>query len=142
MVSSQYLAQKRWREKYPEKARANAIGWQKVNPEKSYAAKKRWQAKNPELHRQHQFEYRLKHYFKMTVEDYNHFLSKQKGGCGICGREPSPDRRLAVDHDHKTGKVRGLLCDMHNQALGKFNDDPKLLWNAIKYLRGLVKGSV
>lgn len=53
-----------------------------------------------------------------------------KNGCGICG---SPDK-LRVDHDHKTGKVRGALCSKHNVGLGQFDDDPELLRKAIEWL--------
>ena len=61
-------------------------------------------------------------------------LARSQGNsCAICGAKPK-GRRLAVDHDHKTGKIRGLLCMPCNTALGKFRDDPKLLRKAIKYL--------
>src|SRR5262245_12043451 len=51
-------------------------------------------------------------------------------GCGICG---STDN-LVVDHDHRTGKVRGVLCRAHNAGLGIFDDDPNLLRRAIRWL--------
>jgi hypothetical protein len=68
----------------------------------------------------------------ISVEDVLQALARQKG-CSICGRE-EPNRRLALDHDHRTGKLRGLLCHNCNQALGKFQDDPALLRKAAAYL--------
>lgn len=73
---------------------------------------------------------------------FEELLKKQNGGCGICGKQVSwrtGDRkkyRLAVDHDHKTGAIRGLLCGGCNIALGLFKDSPQLLENAIRYLNG------
>lgn len=55
--------------------------------------------------------------------------------CHICGQECSSGRRLAIDHDHETGAVRGLLCRDHNVALGLFGDDPELLLAAARYLQ-------
>ncbi len=79
--------------------------------------------------------------FGMTVEEYNAILSKQKGRCAICGRKPRGTdryrrgRALAVDHDHKVGKNRGLLCDLCNRALGQFHDSLEILKAAVRYLR-------
>ena len=73
--------------------------------------------------------------YKITPEIYEQMLEDQGGGGWICGAaEGSRGMPLAVDHCHATGAVRGLLCDIHNTGLGKFNDDPVLLQRAIKYL--------
>jgi hypothetical protein len=72
--------------------------------------------------------------FGLGVEDYDAMLMHQDGGCAICRRPPDPSRRLAVDHCHATGRVRGLLCGTCNTALGQMRDDPELLRRAIEYL--------
>ena len=65
-----------------------------------------------------------------TYKLYLSLLKKQKGKCKICKHED----KLVVDHDHKTGKVRGLLCASCNIALGRFNDNLNIMKNAVKYL--------
>ena len=73
--------------------------------------------------------------FGITLEDYNKMFKEQKGCCAICCRHQTEfDKRLAVDHCHSTGKVRGLLCQQCNQALGMFYDNITTLKNAISYL--------
>lgn len=80
---------------------------------------------------------RLKKY-GITLSEYNEMLEKQSGECAICGEDGSVGKwgKLYVDHDHKTGKVRGLLCSKCNFAIGQFNDDYNLLLRAISYLKG------
>jgi len=73
--------------------------------------------------------------FGISLEQYNATLKQQKGVCAICRKKCKSGRRLAVDHCHKTGMNRGLLCSKCNRGLGLFNDSPKLLLAAIKYLR-------
>jgi len=79
----------------------------------------------------------LWHKYRLRQEDYDEIYNFQKGCCAICDTHESeaPRQRLAVDHDHQTGEVRGLLCDFCNTALGKFKDDTALLQEAINYLR-------
>lgn len=55
--------------------------------------------------------------FRITLEEYDNILAFQGGGCGICGRVPRGGKSLAVDHDHQTGVVRGLLCFMCNRRV-------------------------
>ena len=59
----------------------------------------------------------IKTTYGITIEEYEDLLAKQKGGCAICGQSPDI-RRLAIDHNHSTGRVRGLLCAKHNVAIG------------------------
>ena len=77
---------------------------------------------------------RLRRTFGITDLQYTEMLCKQKGRCAICNRLPK-HRRLAVDHDHKTGFVRGLLCAQCNQAIAKFRDATQLLFSAAEYLQ-------
>jgi len=71
--------------------------------------------------------------FGMTLEQYNALLLQQGGACKIC-RSKNAGKELAVDHDHRTGKVRGLLCSGCNLGLGNFRDDPESLRLASIYL--------
>lgn len=59
----------------------------------------------------------LLRYFNLTLEEYDAILAFQDGGCGICRRPPKPGKSLAVDHDHGTGVVRGLLCFFCNKRV-------------------------
>lgn len=78
---------------------------------------------------------RLKRLYGITRDDYNHILLSQDGGCAICGKQSPPRRgRLAVDHDHVTGQIRGLLCSKCNQAIGLLSEQPALLRKAAQYL--------
>lgn len=73
--------------------------------------------------------------FGLTVAGYDAMRERQGGVCAICLRPCGSGKRLAVDHDHTTGKIRGLLCLNCNQALGKLDDSLALLDAAAAYLR-------
>ena len=73
----------------------------------------------------------------ITQDDFDALLERQGGLCALCGGYNSRiDRELALDHDHNTGQVRGLLCDRCNLALGWCFDDPDFLERAAIYVRG------
>lgn len=90
----------------------------------------------------------LKQRFGITIEDYDAMLAAQGGKCGICNKPPRPERRLAVDHDHSNGDIRGLLCTACNRELRYFDGHPDYLARAIDYLtkepyhRGTAKNRV
>lgn len=72
--------------------------------------------------------------FGCTDADYDRMLEAQGGGCAICQRKPRR-KRLCWDHEHRTGLVRGLLCDDCNyNLLGKFHEDARLFTRAAGYL--------
>lgn len=78
----------------------------------------------------------LKSDFGITLLEYKKILSEQNGVCDICGQsDPTKNKRLAVDHDHRKNKVRGLLCSKCNNGIGLFQDNVKLLEKAILYLK-------
>ena len=76
----------------------------------------------------------LKCNYDISLEEYNDLLNKQNGVCAICEKACSTGRRLCVDHDHKTNKVRGLLCLNCNRGIGNFKDSISTLRNATAYL--------
>lgn len=109
---------------------------QKTNQYNNEAQRKR-NLKNP-LYKINQS---LKSRYGITLKEYNEKFIHQKGLCKICNKsETQLDlngniKRLHVDHNHKTGKVRGLLCSECNTGIGKFKDDISLLEKVIEYLK-------
>jgi hypothetical protein len=86
-------------------------------------------------------EHLLRKKYGVTPERYWEMHAAQNGGCAICGRTEPVGRCaavdpmwLAVDHDHDTGEVRGLLCMHCNTALGAFDHDPDRMQHAMNYL--------
>ena len=83
--------------------------------------------------------------FGITTEQFKNMLLKQNGTCAICkktetstinrGENATKTNSLSVDHSHKTGAIRGLLCGRCNRGIGYFKDDIKLLYSAAKYLK-------
>ena len=89
-----------------------------------------------EHHRVNNRKSMLKHYYGLSPEQYDVMYQRQEGCCAICGKHQSSfARRLTVDHCHKTGKIRSLLCGSCNNGLGCYKDDPELLVKAYQYLQ-------
>jgi hypothetical protein len=77
--------------------------------------------------------------YGISVEEFAELHQKQNGRCAICQQEETAlhlgkKKRLAIDHDHKTGKVRALLCADCNRAIGMMGDDPARLRAAAEYI--------
>lgn len=79
-------------------------------------------------------KHRLKKKYGMTEQEYVKLLHKQGGVCAICFKPPC-DELLCVDHNHETGKVRGLLHRSCNAAIGLLKEDIDNLESAIRYLK-------
>lgn len=110
------------------RSKAKAKAWRKTNPEEAHAE---------------DFRGRLWRTYKLTVDDYAALHVAHSELCAIC-RQPATESKagkLAIDHDHVTGEVRGLLCHYCNMGIGNFNDDRKLLTDAIHYLNGELRFS-
>jgi Recombination endonuclease VII len=91
--------------------------------------------------RRRAYRHNLKKMYGLTLEAYEKLLAEQEGLCAICRQPESARGRggevkpLAVDHDHGTGAVRGLLCHLCNVVIGNALDDPDRLEAAARYLR-------
>lgn len=76
----------------------------------------------------------LQRKYGLNLETYNNLLQSQNNICAICSETCSSGMQLAVDHCHRTKKVRALLCRRCNQLLGQFDDNINLFKNTVKYL--------
>jgi hypothetical protein len=97
--------------------------------EKALAGGRRWVYK-PDNKRNHN----LKTRYGITAKEYDALLEAQDGKCAICSRKMDEGRRLAVDHDHDTGEVRGILHVRCNTAIALFKDSPETCRKAADYL--------
>ncbi len=138
--------------------------WCEENAEKKYAGEKARRAANPEARRRQEknrYERKakeicarqnawrkanplkrlnadLKCKYGITLDEYQRMLAAQGGVCAICKGTCPRKNRLAVDHDHSTGEVRGLLCDPCNSAIGIMEDSPERLRAAADYIEAAI----
>lgn len=119
------------REEYkinPEKFKKNQKKFEKSEKGQAYIKKYKTEGKQAAALRKHD----LKRNYGLTLADYDNMLEEQNGCCVICGKDESENgRRLNIDHDHKDGRIRGLLCNWCNLRLGWFEKNEK---NIIDYL--------
>lgn len=100
------------------------------NPEKKKASSSRRYATKPE----YSWALKLKKAYGLTIAQYESMYRTQNGVCAICSCMNLSGRRLAVDHDHKTGKIRELLCARCNSAIGYARESTEILNKAIAYI--------
>jgi hypothetical protein len=114
--------------KNPEKRIASTKAWIEKNPEKVKASHIAWRKKNPDRVRILQ----RRHKYGISADSYNKLLMIQDSKCAICFKifVSNPD----IDHNHRTGQIRGLLCRSCNLMLGCSKEDIKVLRQAIHYL--------
>lgn len=83
----------------------------------------------------------IKSKYNLSYIDYSLILAKQRNSCAICNRQENEikarkgKRKFCVDHCHRTGKVRGILCGACNTAIGLLMENDLSMWNAIKYIK-------
>ena len=109
-------------------------------PDKKYyeANKERLKEYNKKYSAEHErsseiASYRRMKNFGVSQKEYEEMLNAQNGVCAVCGRT-NKGKALCVDHDHVTGKIRGLLCHKCNLALGMAEDNLETLKNLVIYL--------
>lgn len=152
-------ANQRWRKKNRDKVRAFGRKYYHAKSDACRAASRRYHDEqrtnpaylrrmasrnkaardaNPEAH----FYARLRVVYGLTRTQYDEMLVKQGGVCAACERPEKVKmrgklKRLSVDHCHRSGRVRGLLCAGCNAGIGHFRDDPALLRKVATWLESL-----
>jgi hypothetical protein len=94
-----------------------------------------WRRRNRSHHDEYMRRYGRRHRYGLTSEEFDALREGQHGACAICSRPFRGTRDCNVDHDHETGKVRGLLCHDCNTGIGSLGDDVRRLELAIAYLK-------
>lgn len=117
--------------------------WRRKNPEKHREIARRngqqQKSKDPKAYARRSRASRLKHAYGLTLEQFDAMVVAQDNRCAICGQLEIPGKDnvvedLCVDHDHRTGKVRALLCHRCNTVLGFAQDNSRRLRKAAAYL--------
>lgn len=109
--------------------------WYHANKERAYAAARAREAANPEKYQRIRRNAHLKREYGITLDEYESMLTVQDGRCAICGTtEPGGHGTFAVDHCHKQGDIRELLCQPCNTGIGMLGEDPDRLLAAALYL--------
>ncbi len=119
-----------WYSKNKVKAKEHSKKLYYSNKEKALEVNRTWYSKNKDKVKNNY----LKRNYGMSLDEYNTLLTLQNNVCAICFKKEILDKSLIVDHNHETGKVRGLLCDKCNFAIGLLSDNPETVMSAFYYL--------
>jgi hypothetical protein len=122
---------KEYRDKHKDEAREATRLWELNHPDIVKQRRKKWFQKTK--NKEYMKNYHLIKNYNITLDDYNKLFLKQEGKCKICHQS---FESLIVDHNHKTNKVRGLLCDNCNCGIGFLKENTDILLEAIEYLKG------
>jgi CDP-glycerol glycerophosphotransferase (TagB/SpsB family) len=126
-----------WRQKNPSKVRASKSRYRKSHLEQVRKQIKELYKKNKKRYMRNRYRSWLQSKYGLTKEQFYDILREQKGECAICRKQQRCGKRnkLYVDHDHKTNRLRGLVCFKCNVLLGMAQDEIRILKKAIAYLR-------
>lgn len=146
---------KQYRKNNKEKVRESNDNWLDNNWDKKLEYAKRYRNKNGDSCRERNREWyaankdrvkdrTLKRKYGITLETFNKMLDSQGGHCALCPATPQDQKNgtLVVDHCHNTGKIRGLLCNPCNTAIGLLKEDKEVLRKAIGYLTETETGAI
>lgn len=124
-----------WRASHKVDRRAYRRKWYKKNKKLAKNSQRKWISENKEKWRTIKTNQFLKRHYGISLIEYNDLLKQQNMCCAICGDSALKyKRKLHVDHNHNTGKTRGLLCVNCNTGIGKFRESLTMLEKAKQYL--------
>jgi hypothetical protein len=127
---SEFYPHRRMKHGLQSQCRVCAQQWARDHPEYIKEKGRKWRADNPT----YSTDWQRRKNFGVSSEAVSDMLLEQNGLCAGCGRKFGPGLREYVDHCHKTGKIRGLLCNGCNVSLGRLRDDPETLRRLADYV--------
>jgi len=133
-IEKRKIYTKRWRNKNKDKIRGYNQKYKEKYPDRRKESALRWNRNNPEK----VLDTYYKRVYGIDLATYQKLFNIQGGNCAICLKPEKRKRNLCVDHDHKTGQIRGLLCENCNIGIGYFADDFVVLYMASEYLKGFL----
>lgn len=116
-------------------AKMLAAKWYKNNSERVIARTRAWNENNKDKVRKAARNYHVKTKYGITFEKEQQLKIAQNNKCAICQDELGIKHRSHIDHSHKTGEIRGVLCHLCNVLLGQARDSIDILKSAQKYLQ-------
>jgi hypothetical protein len=129
------LRAREYRKNNPEKVAASQKEYDAAHRQERAALSRKWSKAHPEKVKVWNRQRALKNKYGITTDEYDAFYKSQDGKCAICGCiKPEPEKCFAVDHNHNTGNIRGLLCSNCNTGIGMLQDNSDLLRIAADYL--------
>lgn len=116
------------------KKRLNNLSPEQLREWRDYnnARNRIYRERDKEKYRKYARNHHLTKTYNITQEEYVKLVEKQKNKCLVC---KEVQKQFHIDHCHKTGKIRGLLCGKCNRGIGMLKEDPKILLSAINYLK-------
>ena len=126
-----------WQKNNPDKVKKAQQKYRRSHRKQTNATRKEWYKKNPGYMKKYARSEndRLQKAYGITVEQRDSMLMAQDGRCLICNKTMTKGRDCHTDHDHISGRVRGLLCCKCNCGLGYFQDNVFIMEKAIAYLK-------
>lgn len=117
-----------------ERRRANNKAWYAAHPGYKKAYRAKMKAADPEKFKQYHKNHMLKNKYGISLSEFGAMIQSQGGGCASCGGASTSKKGFHVDHDHKTGAIRGILCSGCNTALGLLKEDIDRMQKLIDYV--------
>ena len=124
-------SRRRWHKLHPEKSKAIKERYLKSHPDRIRKKNRAWRDRTPSKQSLYKRTARIKKKFGVTIEEFELFRQSQGDCCAIC----DTTEKIFVDHNHKTGKLRGVLCSHCNSMIGFARENIAVLEKAIAYIR-------
>lgn len=128
------IYRKEKRNQNPELSRLESRKYYNNNRDKSTVRRRKYRENNREKDNLTKLVWRIKRNFGISLEERDNILRSQDGKCAICGTDNFTSKGICIDHNHMSGKIRGILCSRCNSGLGMFIDSRDIIIKAYWYL--------